>query len=95
MLKAFFAGTAGADNLRILVHGEDDLEQIPLGAPTYVTHRVREALGVTTIRGRILPPARTIATPSATLISEFIVRANFRAQHAIRTAPHDVTSRRA
>lgn len=93
LLKAFFSRTPGSENLKILVHGEDDLEQIPLGAPTYVTHRVREALGVTTIRGRILPPARTIATPSATLISEFIVRANFRAQHAIRTASHDVSSR--
>jgi DNA-binding transcriptional regulator YhcF (GntR family) len=95
MLKSFFAGAPGSDNLHVLVYGQDDLTDIPLGAPTYVTHRVREALGVTTLRGRILPPARTIATQSAALICEFIVRANFRAQHAINNAPGNAASRRA
>jgi DNA-binding transcriptional regulator YhcF (GntR family) len=86
MLEGFFANTKGNENLRILVYDRDDLSQIPLGAPTYVTHRVREALAGTSIRGRILPPARTISTESATAICEFIVRANASAQQAIRNA---------
>lgn len=84
LLKAFFANTEGSENLKVLVLGQDDLGQIPAGAPTYVTHRVRESSGAEAIRGRIQPPARTIDAPSATRICEFIVRANFRARAAIR-----------
>jgi DNA-binding transcriptional regulator YhcF (GntR family) len=94
MLRRFFASVPGIENLRVLVHGRDDLSEIPLGAPTYVTHRVREALDVTPIRGKILPPARTISTDSAREIFDFIVRANYRAQHAIQLS-HDAASRRA
>jgi GntR family transcriptional regulator len=86
MLRQFFSHVPGVENLHILVHGRDDLAEIPLGAPTYVTHRVRETLGVTPIRGRILPPARTISTSSAREVFDFIVRANYRAQHAIDLA---------
>jgi DNA-binding transcriptional regulator YhcF (GntR family) len=98
MLRRFFSGVRGVENLHILVHGRDDLAQIPLGAPTYVTHRVRQALGVATIRGNILPPARTISTASARLIFDFIVRANYRAQqvlHHAPAAPTDAGARRA
>lgn len=91
MLRRFFAHVPGIENLHVLVHGRDDLAQIPLGAPTYVTHRVREALGVTPIRGRILPPARTISTESAREIFDFIVRANYRAQQAIAAAADAAT----
>lgn len=94
MLHQFFSKVPGIENLHILVHGRDDLSQIPLGAPTYVTHRVREALGVTPIRGKILPPARTISTGSARDIFDFIVRANYRAQLAIESAA-DAANRRA
>lgn len=87
MLKRFFAGVRGVENLRVLVNGVDDLSQIPERAPTYVTHRVRESLGVTKIRGRILPPARTISSESARRIFEFIVRANLRAMHALQAEP--------
>lgn len=86
MLRHFFSAVPGIENLRILVHRRDDLSQIPLGARTYVTHRVRESVDMTTIRGKILPPARTISTDSARDLFDFIVRANYRAQHAIRTA---------
>ena len=95
MLKQFFAAVPGIENLTVLVYGKDDLNSIPLGAPTYVTHRVRETLGVTSMPGRILPPARTISARSATEIFDFIVRANFRAQHALRGPVPDATSRRA
>lgn len=84
LLRKFFADVRGIENLRILVLGKDDLSQIPLGAPTYVTHRVREALGVTPIRGRILPPARTISSDSARKLFDFIVRKNYQAQQVLQ-----------
>ena len=58
MLTHFFQHVKGVENLNILVHGEDDLSEIREGAPTYVTHRVRETLGDTPIRGRVLPTPR-------------------------------------
>ena len=79
MLRRFFEGVPGIENLRILVLGRDDLEQIPAGAPTYVTQRVRAELGDIRIPGRILPPARTIAAESAREIFTFIVRSNVEA----------------
>jgi DNA-binding transcriptional regulator YhcF (GntR family) len=84
MLRAFFKDVRGAENLHVLVFGEDDLSVIPDGAPTYVTHRVREALSPGVVRGRILPAARTIATDSARAIFEFIVRSNLRALETIQ-----------
>lgn len=60
LLQRFFAGVRGIENLRIMVLGRDDLADIPLGAPTYITHRVREALGATPIRERCChPPERS------------------------------------
>jgi hypothetical protein len=87
MLKRFFANVRGIENLTLLVFGEDDLDVIPEGAPTYVTHRVRESLGMTKLRGRILPAARTISVDSARAIFDFIVRANVRALRVIHTPP--------
>lgn len=84
MLRAFFANVRGVENLTILVHGRDDLSAIPIGAPTYVTQRVRQSLDMSAIRGRILPPARTIAAESARTIFDFVVRANIKAYRAIR-----------
>jgi hypothetical protein len=82
MLRRFFADVEGFENLNVVVFGRDDLEQIPIGAPTYVTHRARKALGDTKLRGRVLPPARTIALDSARAIFDVIVQANIRALQA-------------
>jgi len=79
MLRRFYAQVPGIENLRIVVLGRDDLQQIPAGAPTYVTQRVRAELGDTRIPGRILPAARTIAARSAREIFTFIVRSNLEA----------------
>lgn len=76
MLRTFFADVPGSDNLRIVVLGRDDLGTIPDDAPTYVTHRARARLGGATIRGRVLPAARTISPASARALLEFIVRSN-------------------
>src|SRR5262249_20717281 len=94
MIRRFFANVRGVENLRILVHGEDDLSAIPEGAPTYVTHRVRETLEMRIIRGKILPVARTISVESAGKIFDFIVHANVRAIQAVREPRSDATSKR-
>lgn len=83
MLRHFFSNVKGIENLHVLVHGRDDLAVIPEGAPTYVTQRVREALGNTTVRGRVLPTPRSISINSARRIFDFIVRANLRALQAV------------
>ena len=89
MLRKFFSAVRGIENLHILVFGRDDMATIPDGAPTYVTHRVREALGDTPIRGRVLPAARTISTASAREIFNFIVRTNLDASRAVRPGTAD------
>ena len=76
MLRAFFADVPGIENLRIIVHGRDDLAEIPEGAPTYLTQRVRDALRGARVPGRVLPAARMIGTTSAREIFALIVRAN-------------------
>lgn len=79
MLRRFFDDVPGSANLRILVLGRDDLDTIPTDAPTYVTQRARRQLGGVTIRGRLLPAARTISPASARRLLAFIVRANVEA----------------
>ena len=79
MLRTFFAQLPGIENLRIVVFGRDDLAEIPEGAPTYVTQRVRADLRGVRIPGRVLPAVRTISTKSAREVFSFIVRANIEA----------------
>lgn len=95
MLTRFFAGVRGVENLHVLVHGRDDLGVIPEGAPTYVTQRVRQALGDTPIRGRILPAARTLSTESERAIFDFIVRINLRARQAMTAVTAEPSPKRA
>lgn len=76
MIREYFAAVEGSENLRILVAGIDDMESIPQDAPTYITQSVRSALQGVRIRGRILPPARTIASRSARELFGFIVESN-------------------
>ena len=82
--RARFADMDEAGNIRIVVMGRDDLAVIPDGAPTYVADNVREKLGGTSIRGRILPAARTISAESARALFDFIVRANLDAMAALQ-----------
>lgn len=83
-LRRFFDGIPGAENLRPLVVGEDDLGQIPEGAPVYVTRGARDALGDVPIRGRVLPAARLLSSDAAREVLRAIVRANLDALAAIR-----------
>lgn len=79
MLQRFYASVPGIDNLHVFVLGREDLEQIPEGAPTYVTQHVRAQLNEVRIPGRLLPAARTISTESARALFAFIVRSNIEA----------------
>ena len=87
LLRGYFAQTPGAENLRFLVVGRDDLGVIPDGAPTYVTWSARDQLGDTPIRGRILPSARVLSAESAREIVRFIVRRNLDVLGARRRSP--------
>ncbi len=84
ILREFFAHVDGVENLRILVHGEDDLSVIPDDAPVYVTQRVRRQL-TEPMRGQVLPPARTISGESARALFAFIVRENVAAMRRHQT----------
>jgi GntR family transcriptional regulator len=84
MLREFYAELAGVENMLVLVHGRDDLAVIPSDAPVYVTQRVRMRLAGALPPGRILPPARTIATGSARELFAYIVHANIEAMLARR-----------
>lgn len=83
MLRAFFSGVPGVENLRVLVFGKDDVSTIPDDAPTYVNQSVRAQLGGVRIPGRILPAARTISAKTATEILDFIVRSNIEAMRSL------------
>lgn len=85
MLRRFFDGVDGVENLRVLVLGRDDLSSIPDGAPVYLTQRARAQLGDAVVGGRILPAARTISAASARAIFTFIVHANV---EALRRRPY-------
>ena len=85
VLRGFFAHTPGAENLRPLVAGRDDLDAIPDDAPVYVTAGARSLLGGRPVRGRILPAARLLAPESARALITFVVGANLDALTARRT----------
>ena len=76
VVRGYFASTPGADNLRFLIAGEDDLGAIPDGAPTYVTRSARDRIGGVSIKGRILPSARVFSADTGREIVRFIVRKN-------------------
>ena len=85
MISQYFSNTEGRENINILVVGRDDISSIPEGAPTYITQSVRGALEGVKLRGRILPPARTISPKSARELFGFIVDANIAAIGRLET----------
>lgn len=86
LLRSFLGGLRGIENLHVMVIGKDDLTQIPAGAATYVTHRVRDLVDLSSISGRILPAARTISTESARELFGFVVSVNIQALQAVLKA---------
>jgi len=75
-MLAFFATVPGADNIRPLVLGVDDLGCIPDDASTYVTRSARQQMKDVVIPGRLLPTTRLIASESARELLRFVVHAN-------------------
>ena len=84
LLRGYFADTPGAENLRPLVVGRDDLGAIPPDAPTYTTRAALDALGDTPVAGRQLPAARIFSAESARELVTVIVRRNLDALAARR-----------
>ena len=85
-LLAYFEGTKGKENLRVLVVDADDFTAIPASAPTYITRGAREWLRTEgredDVGGRILPNARTFSSSTAEELITFILRTNLNALSA-------------
>lgn len=75
-LSAIFETSPGAKNLRVLVHGTDDLEAIPANAPTYVTKVTRRQLRGHRILQRGMPEARVFSKESCKDILAFLINSN-------------------
>ncbi|MFN2567587.1 MAG: GntR family transcriptional regulator [Gemmatimonadaceae bacterium] len=78
-LRRIFEPTGHAAKVRLVVLGRDDLATIPGDAPTYIMRSAREALGETSLAGRVIPTPRVFSTESARELLTFIVRANIAA----------------
>ena len=84
-MRRYLAGAPGAEHLRFLVVGRDDLRAIPRDAYTYVTRAARELIGDQPLPGRVLPPARVFSSDTTRELLHFIVRANI-AVHQVAPA---------
>jgi DNA-binding transcriptional regulator YhcF (GntR family) len=76
LITEFFRGVDGAQNVRILLAGRDDVSIIPADAPTYVTEAARQRLGRTRLPGRLVAPARTMSDSSLQAVAEQLVALN-------------------
>jgi hypothetical protein len=76
LVNAFLHGVDGAENVRVLVAGEDDLALIPATAAAYVTEAARERLGAAGLPPRLMAPARTLSDASVHAVAEVVVAWN-------------------
>jgi hypothetical protein len=76
LVQTFLHGAEGAENVRVLVAGEDDLGAIPPGAAAYVTEAARERLGRARLPERLVAPARTLSDASVRAVAEALVTCN-------------------
>lgn len=76
LVQTFLRGAEGAENVRVLVAGQDDLSVIPLGAAAYVTEAARERLGRARLPERLVAPARTLSDASVRAVAEVLVASN-------------------
>ena len=89
-LREMFASTAGADNLRVLILGRDDVSAIPADAPAYVMTTARDRLEDPPLLARVIPAPRVFSADSARALLTFVVNANIaaiRAQEAAGEGP--------
>jgi DNA-binding transcriptional regulator YhcF (GntR family) len=76
LVQTFLHGAEGAENVRVLVAGEDDLDQIPPTAAAYVTEAARERIGRGRLPTRLVAPARTLSDASVRSVAEALVSWN-------------------
>lgn len=88
VIADFLSDVPGAQNVRMLVVGRDDLQQIPDDAVVYVTQSARHQLSDISINGSVLPTVRVLSRQSSSELLSYIARANLAAMRAQRgTAP--------
>jgi hypothetical protein len=75
-LRQIYAENLGFPRLRVRVCGQDDVADIPDGAPTYVSPTARRALGDSPLVARRAPEPRAVAGESARELLAFLARAN-------------------
>ncbi len=78
-LRRIFAATPDGANFHPLVHGIDDLDQVPPDAPLYLSETVRAQLPETSGRRLSLPHLRALSPQTARQLFSFIIRANMAA----------------
>ena len=79
LLHRFLEAAPGAENVRVLVAGRDDLSRIPPDAPTYVTEAARQQIGRGRLPGRLVAAARVLSDAARVAVAEFIVTERRRA----------------
>ncbi len=75
-LRHTFANDEGAENLRVMVVGRDDLSLIPHKSPAYLTRLTRKTLGSFPSLDRVIPENSVFSPSSARALLEFVVGAN-------------------
>ncbi len=79
LLRDALSGVPGRHNLRIVVFGLEDVASIPEGAPTIVSHRLRNELRNFDFKGRILSSSRIMTVDTARRVLAFVISTNVRA----------------
>ena len=71
--------TGVADNLRVVIVGQDDLGAVPTDAPAYIMGRAHQLLTDPELAKRLVPVRRVFSREMAQELLAFIVRANIAA----------------
>ncbi len=78
-LHKIYESAPGAQNLHVLVVGRNDVDRIPVDAPTFITRLARGRLGGRLVPGRLIPEVRAFLPETAQEIIAFVVRTNLAA----------------
>lgn len=78
-LHVVFDPLSHGRNARAVILGEDDIDAIPVDAPTYVMRLAHELLGDSALAGRVFPLRRVFSNEMAQELLTFVVRANMAA----------------
>ncbi|MBA2688433.1 MAG: GntR family transcriptional regulator [Gemmatimonadaceae bacterium] len=72
-LSTIFATADGAENLRTVVQGREDVDAIPEAAPVYITRLTRTKMQGSPLLDRCLPEERVFSTESARELLALVV----------------------